>query len=98
MFILKYLIIIVAIFFGYFIAKFLSGKTEGAPGKFGSLIFTVNDYTIHLHHWFIATIILIFLIKIKYHNTFILSFLFGIILQGLNYRDFYKIIYKIKKS
>lgn len=57
----------------------------------------MGKYTIHLHHRFIAIIIFIGLIIIQYHNNFIYGLLSGIIIQGLTYNDFYKIIYR-KKS
>lgn len=92
-----YLIGIVSFLLSYFITEFLSGKKEGVPGKIGSLIFKIGNYTVHIHHWFLGTILLIILIKIKYYNIIILGSLFGIILQGLSYNDFYKIIYKTNK-
>ena len=79
---------------GFFIAKIFAGKKEGEKGLIGSIKFSIGQYTVHLHHWIIATLVLIFLFSIGVYNNFIYGLLFGIIVQGLCYRDFYKIIYK----
>ncbi len=79
---------------GYFLAHFLSGGKAGQEGILKSVIFTAGAYKVHLHHWFISVIILAILFIVQYYNNFIYGFLTGIIIQGLTYKDFYKIIYK----
>lgn len=78
---------------GFFAAKLLSGKKEGKQGRLKSLKFNIKEYTIHFHHWFIATLILIILILLNFYNDIIYGILIGLIIQGLTYKDFYKVIY-----
>ncbi len=86
-------IIILGIIIGFLVAKFYSGKKEGDPGLF-RLKFNTKKYTIHLHHWLLATLTLIILFPFNFYNNIIYGFLIGLIIQGLTYKDFYKIIYK----
>lgn len=79
---------------GFLIAKIFAGKKEGEKGLIGSIKFSIGKYKIHLHHWIIATLVLVFLFSIGVYNNFVYGLFFGIIVQGLCYRDFYKIIYK----
>ena len=89
-------IITLGIVIGYLIAKFFSGKKVGEQGRLKSLKFDVKKYTIHLHHWFIASIIFILLVALKFYNDLIYGILIGLIIQGLTYSDFYKIVYRKK--
>lgn len=86
--------------FGYFITKFFSGKETGSPGKIKSLIFNIGDYQLHLHHWLLGLMILIFTIWHQFlpFSHFSFGFLGGIIFQGIScYSDWYKVLTKQKK-
>ncbi len=89
-------ILILGILIGFLIAKIFSGKKTGEEGKIKSLKFNVKNFTIHIHHWFIATLILVLLVLIKFYNDLVYGFLLGLIIQGITYPDFYKIIYRKK--
>lgn len=77
---------------------FLSGQETGAKGKLKSWKFFIKNYTIHLHHWFLFSIILTILWILNLKNSFIFGLLTGAIIEGLTYKDFYKIIYKNPRS
>ncbi|HIH10877.1 TPA: hypothetical protein HA241_01690 [Candidatus Woesearchaeota archaeon] len=79
---------------GFAVAYFLSGKSEGQQGIVKSLLIPLGSYSIHLHHWLIALVMLIILFSLKIYNPFLHGFLLGLILQGLTYHDFYNIISK----
>lgn len=85
-------ILIVNIFVGYFIAWFFAGSKKGEQREFKSLKFPIRNYKIHLHHWFISSIFLITLLILNFYNDIIYGLLIGLIIQGLTYKDFYKII------
>jgi len=89
-------VVVFGVVIGFFIAKFFSGKKESKQGRIKSLKFDVKRYTVHLHHWFIALIILILLVALEFYNDLIYGILIGLIIQGLTYRDFYKIVYQRK--
>ena len=89
-------IIVLGIIIGFFVANFFSGKKEGEQGRLKSLKFDTKKYTVHIHHWFIAILILIILVIFNFYNDIIYGILIGLIIQGLTYRDFYKIIYSRK--
>jgi hypothetical protein len=84
--------------FGYYLCKFLSGEKPGKQGKIKSLIFSFKNWRIHLHHWFLGTVFLLFSIFFDFlvFSQFSLGFLFGIIFQGFTYPDWYKIVDKIE--
>lgn len=83
---------------GFSVAFFLSGQETGAKGKLKSWKFFIKNYTIHLHHWFLFSIILTILWILNLKNSFIFGLLTGAIIEGLTYKDFYKIIYKNPRS
>lgn len=91
---MNYYILIIAIIVGYFIAKFFSGKKEGKEGIFKSIKLNIGKYTIHLHHWLLVLILLIILLLIRFYNNLLYGLLIGIMIQGLFYKDFDKIIYR----
>lgn len=92
MLIIKFLI---GFIIGYFIAHFVSGKNEGDQGKFKSIILFVGKNKIHIHHWIIAFVIIVFCMILPFQvNSLIYGLLLGIMLQGLKYSDRFKIIYK----
>jgi len=85
---------IISAIVGFATAKIFSGKKEGKQGRIKPLQFQTKKYTTHIHHWLLGTIILGILLIFNYYNEIIFGFILGIILQGLTYKDFYKIIYK----
>ena len=44
---------------GYLGAKLASGNKTGVRGRVKSIIFPISKYQFHLHHWFLAIIILV---------------------------------------
>ena len=91
---MNFLILCTGLVFGYLIAAFCAGKREGEQGRFRSLIFKTKNYIIHLHHWFIAIIGLAILLSFNFYNNLIYGLLIGVIVQGLTYKDFYRIAYR----
>lgn len=69
---------------GYYISKFLSGKHDGHQ-RIKSIIFNIGDYRLHLHHWLIGFLILIYaFLSASFSLTyFSFSFLSGLIIQDL---------------
>jgi hypothetical protein len=91
---MNFLILSTGVIFGYLIATLCSGGKEGKQARFKSLTFKTKNYIIHLHHWFIASIGLAILIFFNFYNNFIYGLLVGVIIQGLTYKDFYRLIYR----
>lgn len=79
---------------GYFIADYIGGEAEGEPAKIKSIRIKVKDYVLHVHHWLYASVALVVIPADMAHKTLIEAFLAGVIVQGLTYRDFYKVVYK----
>ena len=79
---------------GFTFAEVLSGKFEGHHGRWKSIRIKVKDYTVHVHHWLYASFALAFMPSGLDGRNFIEAFLVGVIVQGLTYTDFYKIVYK----
>ncbi len=84
---------------GFFVSRSLAGKKPGQKGRIRSLRIKVRNHFIHIHHWIYGGAVLavapMFFEKHPwpYQSVFI-GFLIGIVIQGLTYRDFYKIFYK----
>jgi len=75
---MNFLILCAGLIFGYLIAAFCSGGREGKQGRFKSL-----------------TIIgLAILLSFNFYNNLIYGLLIGAIVQGLTYKDFYRIVYR----
>ena len=87
------LIILCGIIIGFYIAKLFAGNKEGEEKEIHSIQFNIGKYHIHLHHWISATIILIILLIIGFYHDLVYGFLFGLIIQGLTYKDFYEIVF-----
>ena len=79
---------------GFFIARYVAGDCSGIQGRIRSIRIRVKEYILHVHHWLSASLALVVLPSGVEHKTVIESFLVGVIIQGLTYRDFYKIVYK----
>jgi len=88
---------------GYFTGSFFSGNSTGQQGRINSFILNLGDWQLHLHHWIMFSLVLIFylvFLRKKYNfnpTIFYLSMgvLTGLILQGiLVYEDWYRILFK----
>ena len=83
---------------GYFLAAFLAGPATKQEGRFKSLIFTIRQYRVHLHHWLLSLTILSLAVLF---NFFVITpgifygLLGGVMFQGIvNYKDWKKIVTK----
>lgn len=85
---------------GYFAALFIAGKKTGDRGRFPSWAFTVKDYRIHLHHWFLSLLVLVGALVANVFLTeswIFFGFIGGVIFQGvLHYEDWPRLITKQK--
>lgn len=89
------ILIVVDVVIGYFISHFFAGRKPGQRGRMPSFRFRIkNMYIVHLHHWFLCTVVLIGLFVTDLYNTLVYGFLVGSAVQGLTYKDFYKLIYR----
>jgi len=88
---------------GYFTGDFFAGSATGQQGLINSLILNLGNWQLHLHHWLIATLLLIFALaflrkKFNFNPVllyFSIGILSGLILQGLfAYDDWHKILFK----
>lgn len=80
---------------GYVIARFLAGKKTGQRGRIKSIRLRVKKkYVVHFHHWFLSLLILGGLFWADVQSMIAYGFFTGFALQGLTYRDFYKLVYK----
>jgi len=84
---------------GFLLAKFFAGAATGAKGKFGNLRVKVKDRVVHVHHWLYASFLMMgfhhyFTVHPWPHEAICYGFLIGVIVQGLTYRDFYRVVYK----
>jgi hypothetical protein len=87
------------IILGYFLSKFLAGKKAGEQGIIKSIIISFKTWKIHLHHWFLSSIVLSFYVFDFLHlHQFILGFLCGALIQGLNYPDWYRILIRERSN
>jgi hypothetical protein len=79
---------------GYYLAKNFSKKVR-------SLVFEIKSWRLHLHHWLVCFLILIFSFFFDFLSlpNFALGFLGGMIFQGIYcYDNWYKILIKNKKA
>jgi len=80
---------------GFFLSKLLAGKRTGERGLIKSIIISFNNWKIHLHHWFLSSILLFFsFLDFIYLSQFFLGFLLGSLVQGLGYSDWYRLVFK----
>ncbi|PIR69679.1 MAG: hypothetical protein COU47_01130 [Candidatus Niyogibacteria bacterium CG10_big_fil_rev_8_21_14_0_10_46_36] len=87
--------IVLNVFIGFFVSHFIAGKKVGERGRIPSFRFRVKDkYIVHLHHWFLCGVALASLSIIDLYNTILYGLLMGSAIQGLTYKDFYKLIYR----
>ena len=82
-----------AVVFGYFFARFLSGRLD-------SVVLNLGNYTIHFHHWMMGVIGLIFVLLYNFSPVIekvVFGFLGGLIFEGISsYPDWNKILTKNK--
>lgn len=86
----------IGIIMGYITAKYFSGKKTYQKGKINSIVFSLHKWRIHLHHWLLSFIFLVFIFiagEIYYLPNFFLGVFGGLTLQGIAcYEDWYRII------
>jgi Kef-type K+ transport system membrane component KefB len=78
---------------GYYLAKNFSKKVR-------SLVFEIENWRLHLHHWLVCSLVLIssFFFDFLSLPNFVLGFLGGMIFQGIYcYDDWHKILIKTKR-
>jgi polyferredoxin len=93
--------IYLGIIFGYFVAKFFSGKQSGVQGKIKSFFLNIGNYRLHLHHWLLGLGTLIsvtaFNLSLPF-SRFSLGFFGGMVFQGIYcYSDWYQILIRRKR-
>ena len=92
-----------ALLAGYFVAHFVAGKRTSSPNwrHIPSLVFTVGNWQVHLHHWlvFLAIFIAAAIASFFIVSPFVFyGFLGGVIVQGLfHYEDWPHIITRQQK-
>lgn len=81
---------------GYFLATFFAGAATKQQGRFKSLIFSIRQYRVHVHHWLLSLAILSLALVF---NFFVIApvlfygFLSGITIQGIvNYQDWKQVV------
>lgn len=94
--IVNIIILMIFVLLGYVVAALSSGRRAGKQGRIKSLIFDFGNIRIHIHHWLWASTILIILVLIELYNDIVYGFFIGLVVQGLTYSDFYRIVYKKK--
>lgn len=62
------------------------------PGR--SIVFSLGQYRLHLHHWMIGLTVLVVLFFLGTHDLFIKGLLCGMVAQGLTYPDRFVIFYR----
>lgn len=85
---------------GFFFSFITSGPGEGKEGVLKNIYISLGSRTILLHHWIYSVVIVTLLVciqaKFKFIPPtiflFIISFLLGVIVQGLIYNDWYKVV------
>lgn len=81
---------------GYFLATFFAGAATKQQGRLKSLIFSIRQYRVHLHHWLLSLAVLSLALVF---NFFVIApvlfygFLGGITIQGIvNYQDWKQVV------
>jgi len=85
--------ITIGIILGFLFWKIVAGKHEGEKIE-RSFRFLVKGYYLHIHHWIWCTLLLLYLLITSNDNLFMFGLLIGSIIQGLQYRDRFIILYK----
>ncbi len=93
---LSYYLVFLGGFLGYAGGRVGGGRRTGVPGRFKSSIFPWGQRELHLHHWLIASVIVIISGIVGFHlvnsQLFYGSFV-GLAAQGIYcYDDWHKIV------
>ena len=89
---------------GYFIGYLFGGPRTGVQGLVDSVILSLGTWQLHLHHWLLSLLFLLFLfffIRKKFRLpalvfTFFFGFFTGLLAQGIiMYDDWHQILFKI---
>ena len=81
----------IGVILGYVFFAVLSPDHEGRHLE-RSVRFLIKDHYVHVHHWIYCSLLILLMIFLGYVNSLIIGFLFGGVLQGLQYRDRFVII------
>jgi hypothetical protein len=81
---------------GFIISKYCGGKKDGRPGRVKSIIIPWRKWELHLHHWFVCSLLAI-TSALKGFSVItpelFYGFLVGLVFQGIFcYSDWHKII------
>lgn len=88
-------IFIGSVIVGFLLAELIAGrKSMGRNQLIKSLTFNQGINIIHIHHWMWCVGLLIILFIVHYKSSVLNGLLFGAMIQGLTYKDAFKIIYK----
>jgi hypothetical protein len=81
---------------GFALTRYMAGKTSGKQGRIKSIVIPFGGHGIHLHHWLIASgiIILSLIINVQFlASTISYGVLSGLVFQGIYcYSDWHKIL------
>jgi hypothetical protein len=81
---------------GFVPTRYMAGKTSGKQGRIKSIIIPFERHGVHLHHWLIASgiIILNLIIDVPFlASTISYGVLSGLVFQGIYcYSDWHKIL------
>jgi hypothetical protein len=77
----------------YWSTRLCDGTVPIGKTQLGSIIITIGEICIHIHHWMILLVILLFT-----KNVYVQGFCVGGIIQGLTFPDWYQIVYHNKES
>jgi hypothetical protein len=81
---------------GFVLTRYMAGKTSGKQGRIRSIVIPFGRHGVHLHHWLIASgiIILNLIINVPFlASTISYGVLSGLVFQGIYcYSDWHKIL------
>lgn len=81
---------------GFVLTRYMAGKTSGKQGRIKSIVIPFGRHGVHLHHWLIASgiIILNLIINVPFlASTASYGVLSGLVFQGIYcYSDWHKIL------
>ena len=79
---------------GFLCSEIIAGrKSKKRKQLLKSFLFKVKNNTIHIHHWVWSFLVLFILILTGYSSHSILGLFIGIFVQGLTYKNSFKIVY-----
>ncbi|MBI5220272.1 MAG: hypothetical protein HY978_00340 [Candidatus Liptonbacteria bacterium] len=95
---MEYLLLVGNAAASFLCCRALAGKKAGERGRLPSLRLRFRGYVIHFHHWLYAAVALIIL----FHQFPMLNLAYvglpaGVLAQGLTYKDFHKVIYRMDR-